>query len=83
MYNVRVSDRALKQLKKLPKDIHKRIIKVLDRIKVRPFSYLETIVGSPYYKLRIGDYRVLVRMAKDEIFIVEVGHRKNLYKKLS
>jgi len=83
MYDIRFSDRTLKQLKKLPKDINKRIIKVLDRIKVRPFSYLETIAGSSYSKLRIGDYRVLIRMSKDEIFVVKVGHRKNIYKKLS
>ena len=83
MYEIRSSDRALKQLKKLPKDVHKRIIKVLDRIKVRPFSYLETVVGSSYYKLRIGDYRVIVRVDKNEIFVVEVKHRNQIYKKLS
>ena len=34
------------------------------------------------YKLRIGDYRVIIDLEKDKliVLIIKIGHRKNVYK---
>lgn len=84
MYEVVISEKALKQLKKLEKDIQERIIHALERIRIRPEAYVIKLVGDQAYKLRVGDYRVLLDVDKNKllILVIKVGHRKNIYKGL-
>jgi mRNA interferase RelE/StbE len=81
-YEIIFTDIALRQLKKLEKDVQTRIINALDRIKIRPESYLKKLVGDPGYRLRVGDYRVIVDVEKKKliILVLKVGHRKTIYK---
>ncbi len=83
MYSLHYSDLMLKQLKKLPKDIQKRIISTLERCRVRPHYHVKKLVGNPYYRLRVGNYRVIVDIQEGKltILVIEVGHRRNVYKK--
>ena len=39
-YEIIFSDKAFKQIKKLEKNIQERIIKVLERIRIRPESFV-------------------------------------------
>ncbi|MDP2908355.1 MAG: type II toxin-antitoxin system RelE/ParE family toxin [Nanoarchaeota archaeon] len=84
MYEIVISEKALKQLKKLEKGIQERIIRALERIRIRPEAYVIKLVGDPAYKLRVGDYRVLLDVDKNKllILVIKVGHRKNIYKGL-
>ena len=84
MYEIIFSEKAEKQLKKLEKDVQGRIISVLERIRIRPESYIERLVGEQVYKLRVGDYRVIMDIDKNRliVLILKVGHRKNLYDNL-
>lgn len=81
MFEIIVSDLAKKQLSKLPQNIKDRVGYALERIKIRPFHFVKRLIGSPYYRLRVGDYRVILDIKQDKliIFVVEVGHRKNIY----
>ena len=63
-YEIIFSDKALKQLKKLEKIVQERIIAVLERIRVRPETYVTKLVGDPGYKLRVGDYRIMIESKK-------------------
>ncbi|MFH1589873.1 MAG: type II toxin-antitoxin system RelE/ParE family toxin [archaeon] len=82
-YTVELSDLAKKQLAKLPKEIRKRIISVIERSRIRPEAYFEKLVGEKSYKLRAGDYRIIADIYRKELFIlvIKVGHRKKIYKK--
>ena len=82
-YTILFSDFALKQLKKLPKDIQKRIHSTLKRCRIRPYPHVRKIVGSKYFRLRVGNYRVILDIIKNKLIIhvIEIGHRKNIYKK--
>lgn len=82
MYSIEFSQTAEKQLYKLERKVQERIINVLERIRIRPFHFVKRIVGSPYYKLRVGDYRIILDIEQNKliIFIIEVGHRKSIYK---
>ncbi len=82
-YEVIFSDKALRQLKKMEKNDQERIIAVLERIRVRPEAYVTKLVGDPSYKLRVGDYRVIMDIDNKilRILILKVGHRKNIYNK--
>ena len=82
-YSILFSDYSLKQLEKLPKDIQKRIISTLKRCRIRPHHFVKKLVGSPYFRLRVGEYRVIMDIFDNElkIHVIELGHRKNIYKK--
>ena len=82
MYEIIFSDSSREQFAKLEKTIQKRIIKALERVKIRPEIYFTKLLGDPAYKLRVGDYRVIADIdnLKLRILIIKVGHRRNIYK---
>jgi len=83
LYEIIFSRKAKKQLFKLERTIQERIIFALERIRIRPEDYLTKLVGDPGYKLRIGDYRVIMDIDKTNllILVIKIGHRKDIYKK--
>jgi len=82
MFEIEFSKSSEKQLLKLEKDIQKRIVSTLDRIRIRPYPHVKKLVGNPYFRLRVGEYRVILDIQQNKliIFVVEIGHRKNIYK---
>lgn len=81
-YQIAFTNTAERQLKKLEKHMQKRILTVLERIKVRPYDFVKKLTSYPYYRLRVGDYRLILDIKNDLliIIVVEIGHRKNIYK---
>ncbi|MDI6744893.1 MAG: type II toxin-antitoxin system RelE/ParE family toxin [Thermodesulfovibrionales bacterium] len=63
--------------------------KLRDRIKKAIETRLVTaphLYGEPlrktlkgYWKLRVGDYRVVFKIVKDEVWILGIRHRKGVY----
>ena len=80
-YDLIYSETALKSLKKLEKQIRERVIHVLERIRIRPHPYVKKLIGSPYFSLRAGDYRIILDIVENKliILVLELGHRKNIY----
>jgi mRNA interferase RelE/StbE len=71
-----------RDIPKLNADVRERIRKAIEtRLMVAPQEYGEplrkTLKG--YWKLRVGDYRVVFRMLDEEILIVGICHRKEVY----
>ena len=83
MYEIIFSQKAKKQLFKLEKNIQERIITALERIRIRPEAYITKLVGDPGFKLRIGNYRVIMDIDNNNllILVIKVGHRKEIYKR--
>ena len=82
MYEILFSETAEKQLNNLESQIQDRILSALERIRVRPESFVTKLVGDPAFKLRVGDYRVIVDIDQGKliILVITLGHRKNVYK---
>ncbi|HEX7574957.1 MAG TPA: type II toxin-antitoxin system RelE/ParE family toxin [Candidatus Methanoperedens sp.] len=82
-YEIIFSDQALRQLKNLEKIVQGRIIAALERIRIRPQAYVTKLVGDPGYKLRVGDYRLIMDIDNNKltILVLKAGHRKNIYQK--
>jgi len=82
-YEVRWTETSLRQLEKLEKNISKRILEKLEKIKKDPFLYVNKLKGIDLFKLRIGDYRVIMSIDRGKmiIFVVEVGHRSIIYRR--
>ena len=79
MVEIKLSKKFEQQFYELQTEMQERIIAVLDRISISPFRYLEKLKNSTYYKLRVGDYRLIVDVEKDVLVVLKVGHRKNIY----
>jgi len=73
---------AKKYLKKLNAQDKIRIICSLERCRIRPHAHVKKLIASPYYRLRIGPYRAILDIAEGKllILVIEIGHRKNIYK---
>ena len=83
-YVVKWNEKPLKYLERLPKEISLRVLKKLDMVAEDPFRYLEHYEGAGVYKLRIGDYRMLIdvdfmnKLLKIRVF----DHRSRVYDRL-
>ena len=82
MYDIEFPDNARRQFLGLEKGSKRRIAAALERIRIKPELYVTKLVGDPAYKLRVGDYRVLMDIYKGKliILVLKVGHRKNVYR---
>lgn len=85
-YNVRFTEKALKQLHKLDRQrfiiITNWINKNLENCtNPRLHGKALTANHSGKWRYRIGDYRLIAKIDDDEIiiFVLEVGHRRNVY----
>ena len=81
-YSVKVDKKAQDFLDKLSQDIALRIVNKLEQIKENPFHFLEHYEGE-YYKLRIGDYRVLmdIDFQRKVIWARIIDKRGRIYKR--
>ena len=76
---------AEKDLDKLEHFIIKRIIKKIDKLIYNPFEQnIKKLIALPYYRLRVGDYRVIFDIQQNKliILIINVEHRKKVYKRM-
>ena len=80
-YQVIFSDLAIKQLRKFDKEIGQRIISTLERIRIRPDAYVKKLVGDEGYRLRVGNYRMILDIDKEKliILVLRIGRRRNVY----
>jgi mRNA interferase RelE/StbE len=86
-YEITLSGIALKSMEKIPK---RELIKINEKIdelssNPRPEGMKKIQGDENLYRIRSGNYRVIYRIfdKKIEISIVDVDHRKDIYKKLS
>ena len=83
-FEIRWDKKALEFLRKLDRLISKRIVQKVDQIKSDPGRYLEPLKEIGGYKLRVGDYRVIIDVDWDAeiVFVLLIGHRKKIYKRV-
>ncbi len=54
------SDPAIRQLKKPDRSVARPIFDQVGELAETPHRYVQKLVNSPYYRLRVGDYRVIL-----------------------
>jgi len=81
-YHPDVRDVDIPQLNETLKKRIKRAIE--ERLSISPHQYGEplrkTLKG--YWKLRVGDYRVVYKIKGNEVWIFAIINRKDVYKKI-
>ena len=80
--NLVYTRRAEKDIKKLDSSIRNHIGKAFLKLQDNPLSYSEKLSNPMLgtYKFRIGDYRVIFDIEGNDIVILRVGHRREIYK---
>ncbi len=81
----RFTPASLKQLKKLPLQIQTRII---NKIKYfiasdNPLVFAKHLTDpqAGQYRFRVGKYRIICDMSGKDLIVLDIGHRKDIYKK--
>lgn len=87
VYRIEYRPSVKKSLRKFPKTDQKRILDRIDAIAENlPDPATTKMKGNNnFHKIRIGDYRVIYEIHDDILVILvsKIGHRKNVYKRLS
>jgi mRNA interferase RelE/StbE len=87
MYALIYSPGARRDFAGLPGDVAVRIHRSLKSIKEDPYRHVKKLEGSfavPLYSYRVSrEYRCILTIEDDRlvIFVIEIGHRKNIYRK--
>jgi len=76
------ADVARKDLPKIAGDIQQRIRKAIEsKLTLAPQEFgkplSRTLKG--YWKLRVGDYRIIYKIEPKKILILCIGHRREVY----
>ena len=76
------SEPAVRQLRKLDGTVARRIVERVGELRENPYRLVTKLVNSPYYRLRVGDYRVIldVEGATLRILVLKVGHRGTIHR---
>ena len=68
MFKIEWKEGAARELTQLQHGVSSRIVKAVDSLKENPFKRdFKKLKGSPYFRLRVGDYRVIHR----NIYIIQ------------
>ncbi|MFB6284655.1 MAG: type II toxin-antitoxin system RelE/ParE family toxin [Halobacteria archaeon] len=81
----RFTEKSMKQLRNLEKDIQEQIISKLDEVVSsewrEPVDYLDTLENSAFYKLRVGDYRISCDLYREDavLEVQSIRYRNGAY----
>ena len=83
MYFIQIEENSEKFLKKLDRKEREMILKKIYSLRENPFRNLKRLQGDKLWRLRVGDYRVIVDVivSGNKIVVVRIGKRSNVYKK--
>ncbi len=83
-YTVVWTGKAVKMLERLPVEVQGRIVDRVESIVGEPFAHVLKVEGSPYHRLRVGAYRVVLRITASHltIHVVRVAPRETAYRGL-
>jgi len=84
-FEVRWHEKAVRDLKKLDKEISRKIIdQVKNHLIRKPIQLSKSLKGRFHglFRYIVGDYRVIFVLdyEKGELLILAVNHRKNIYR---
>jgi mRNA interferase RelE/StbE len=86
VYTIEFKTSAAKELRGLTARVQARILDGITLLAASPTSALlpirKLVGGGNRFRLRVGDYRVVYEVLRDRvvIFIVRIGHRKDVYR---
>jgi mRNA interferase RelE/StbE len=84
-YQIVIDRKALDFLQTLPRKFQRQIAAKIDLLADNPFpSGCKKLLDTDFYRIRSGNYRIIYSVSRQKItvFILRIGDRKDIYKKL-
>ena len=80
-YEIIIPEHIQKYIRNLETGEKRRLLKKIFELKEDPFRFTERLVDSPYYKMRVGRFRVIMDIDNTtiRISIVKIGDRSRVY----
>jgi mRNA interferase RelE/StbE len=80
-FSVFLHPKAVKALKRIEESIRLRIVERLRELQSRPERVGKRLRYSDFWSLRVGDYRAVYEIDRDEdrVVVLFVGHREKVY----
>ena len=78
------TNRAVRDITRLPPQTKERVKESLERYAESPAAFAKKMVDPVLgtYRFRIGDYRVIFDLEGNDIVVLRIGHRRDIYRKL-
>ena len=82
-YNIVYKKSVQRDLKKLSKAEARRVLNQIEEELSKDAENYPVLKGqfAGLRKYRVGDYRVIYAILGDEVLVLRIGHRKDVYKK--
>ena len=84
MYEIRFKRSAAKELGKLPPKMQRKILQAIEALAndPRPHGSRKLVNWEDFWRIRIGDYRVIYQIKDNQLLIQIIGirHRKDAYR---
>ena len=86
MYEILLTDRALKSLKDIPKADVNAFWEKIEIVASNPYgelSFSKKLKNSKYFRFRFGNYRCVYEIENNnlKVIVIDVGNRKNIYRR--
>lgn len=82
-YQLLIEKKAKKQLAKISEPEFSRIVEAIEKLAFEPRpTGAKKLSGRDGYRIRVGNFRVIynIQDKKLVILVLEIGHRKDVYK---
>lgn len=81
-YRLVYTARAVKDIDRLDVVAKRRLKKALEKLSLSPLEHSTKLINSRIgeYRYRVGDYRVIFDLVDEEIVVLRVGHRREIYR---
>ncbi len=82
-YEIFFKESVWKDFKKIPQNDLKRVLSKIEKLSENPRQIgCEKLTGQELYRIRQGNYRIIYSIQDNEltIWVVKVGHRKDIYR---
>jgi len=85
VYNIFYAQKVVEEdIPKLPKKTRLQIKRAIEeRLSINPVAFGKFLRDSlaGYMRLRVGDYRIIYKIEDDNVKILKIGNRKDVYAK--
>ncbi|MDP3012980.1 MAG: type II toxin-antitoxin system RelE/ParE family toxin [Candidatus Subteraquimicrobiales bacterium] len=81
-YRLIYTNRAVKDIEKLDIVAKRRLKKALEKLALSPQTHSSKLIDPKIgeYRFKVGNHRVIFDLVGEEIVILRVGHRREIYR---
>jgi mRNA interferase RelE/StbE len=80
-YQLVISNRFRRDLRRIPADVHRRVLTVLETLAQNPYEGTRlTNVEIGAWRIRVGDYRIRYDIEENQVLLYRVRHRRDIYR---